>query len=114
MGDLHALQRVWARPTGKIETHHGSDWAEVEAESRWMWEDKTPIVRETAKIRAWNTAEHGRYVDLAFQFEALEDGVTLARHGTKAYGGLNIRLAPIEGMKLVHDADPAEATPRMA
>jgi len=114
MGDLHALQRVWARPTGKIETRHGDDWAEVEAESRWMWEDKTPIVRETASIRAWKTAEHGRYVDLAFQFEALEDGVTLARRGTKAYGGLNIRLAPIKDMKLVHDADPAEATPRMA
>ncbi len=114
LGDLHALQKVWARPTGKIETRHGKDWAEVEAESRWMWEDKTPIVREVAKIRAWKTGEHGRHIDLTFRFEALEDGVTLARRGTKAYGGLNIRLAPIEGMKLVHHADPEKTAPRMA
>ncbi len=114
LGDLHALQRVWARPTGKIETRHGKDWAEVEAESRWMWEDKTPIVRELAKIRAWKAGKHGRYVDLTFRFEALEDSVTLARRGTRNYGGLNIRLAPIAGMTLVHHADPADATPQMA
>ena len=79
-----------------------------------MWEDKTPIVREIAKIRAWKAGKHGRHIDLEFRFEALEDGVTLARRGTSAYGGLNIRLAPIEDMKLVHHADPADATPRMA
>ncbi len=114
LGDLHALQKVWARPTDKIETRHAKDWAEMEAESRWMWEDKTPIVREVAKIRAWKTGKHGRYIDLTFRFEALEDGVTLARRGTKAYEGLNIRLAPVEGMKLVHHADPEKTTPRMA
>jgi len=113
-GDLHALQRVWARPTGKLETRHGDGWAELEAESRWMWEDKTPIVRETATIRARKTGKQGRHVDLTLKFEALEDGVTLARRGTKGYGGLNIRLAKIKDMKLAHHADPAGATPRMA
>ena len=113
-GDLHALQRVWARPTGKMETRSGDDWAEMEAENRWMWEDKTPIVRETATIRAWKTGVHGRYIDLTFQFEALEEGITLARRGTKNYGGLNIRLAKIKHMKLAHHADPAGVTPRSA
>ena len=114
LGDLHALQRVWARPTGKIATRRHADWAEVVAESRWMWEDKTPIVREQTTIRAWKDGAEGRWIDLEFRFEALEDGVTLARRGTKAYGGLNIRLAKITGMTLAHHADPEDAQTRMA
>ena len=113
-GDLHALQNVWARPTGKIETRGGDDWAEVTAENRWMWQDKTPIVHETATIRAWKAGDHGRHIDLAFKFEAIEEGVTLARRGTKHYGGLNIRLAKIRDMKLAHHADPDGAVPGMA
>jgi Methane oxygenase PmoA len=113
-GDLHALQRVWARPTGRIETRSGDGWAEVEAENRWMWEDKTPIVRETVTIRAWHADAHGRWIDLALRIEAIEDGVTLARRDTNHYGGLNIRLAAIREMKLAHHADPDGAAPRMA
>lgn len=113
-GDLHALQRVWARPTGKIETRSAVGWAEFKAENRWMWEDKTPIVLETATIRAWKTGVHGRYIDFTLQFEALEEGVTLARRVTKNYGGFNIRLAKIKDMKLTHHADPAGSTPKSA
>ncbi len=115
-GDLHALQRVWARPkeSGKIETRGGDGWAEVEAENRWMWEDKIPIVRETTTIRAWQVGAHGRCIDLTLRFEAMEDGVTLARRGTKQYGGLNIRLAKVGGLKLAHHADPPGTSPRMA
>lgn len=113
-GDLHALQHVWAQPTGKLETRQEDDWAEVEAENRWMWEDKRPIVRETAKIRAWKAGKNGRDIDLEFRFEALEAGVTLARRGADKYGGLNIRLAPIEDLQLFHHADPADGEPRMA
>jgi hypothetical protein len=79
-----------------------------------MWEDKTPIVLETVTIRAWHAGGHGRWIDLALRVEALEDGVTLARRETNHYGGLNIRLAPIRGMKLAHHADPDGASPRMA
>ncbi len=113
-GDLHALQRVWARPTGNIATRQGGNWAEVEAENRWMWEDKTPIVRETAIIRAWQTGPHGRHIDLTLRFEALLPEVTLARRGTVHYGGLNIRLARIDDLRLLHHADPEGASPRMA
>ena len=114
LADLHALQRVFARPTGKIKLRSESDFAEIEAENQWMWEDKTPIVREVATIRAWKAGEHGRYVDLKFEFTALDDDVTLARRGTKNYGGLNIRLAPIANLKLIHHADPSDASPRRA
>ena len=37
-GDLHALQHVFARPTGKIETQHGADFAQITAENVWRWE----------------------------------------------------------------------------
>jgi hypothetical protein len=113
-GDLHALQRVWARPTGKIETRSGDGWAEIEAENRWLWEDKTPIVRETASIRAWQAGAHGRWIDFTLRFEALEDGATLARRGTRNYGGMNIRLARVGGKMFAHHADPEGASPRMA
>ena len=56
----------------------------------------------------------GRYIDLTFHFEALADDVALARRGTDAYGGLNIRLSPIQNMQLVHYADPVGTNPRRA
>lgn len=114
MYDLHALQNVFARPTGNIKTHNGNDYAEIQAENRWLWEDKTPIVHETATIRAWPASKTGRYIDLTFTFAPLVNGVTLARRGTKAYGGLNIRMSAIEQMKLNHYADPVDAKPRAA
>lgn len=114
MYDLHALQNVFARPTGKVTAHNGNSYAEIQAENRWLWEDKTPIVLETATIRVWPASETGRYIDLTFTFAPLVDGVTLARRGTKAYGGLNIRMSPIEDMKLNHYADPVDAKLRAA
>jgi hypothetical protein len=114
MYDLHALQNVFARPTGNIKIHNGNDYAEIQAENRWLWEDKTPIVHETATIRAWPASKTGRYIDLAFTFAPLVNGVTLARRGTKAYGGLNIRMSAIKQMKLSHYADPVDAKPRAA
>lgn len=113
-GDLHALQRVWARPTEHIKIRNGDDWAEIEAENRWVWQNGIAIVRETAVIRAWQTAAHGRWIDLTLRFEALEDGVTLARRRTKEYGGLNIRMARVDDLQLLHHADPEGTSPRAA
>lgn len=113
-GDLHALQRVFARSSGTPVLRRAADWAELEAENRWLWEEQKPIVREVAVIRAWQAGPHGRFIDLTLRFEALVDGVTLARRETTAYGGLNLRLAPIQGMSLSHYADPQTAVPRMA
>jgi hypothetical protein len=44
-------------------------------------EDKTPIVRETVTIRAHQAGEHGRYIDLPFEFDSLSDDVSIARRG---------------------------------
>ena len=91
-GDLHALQIVFARPTGKINLENGPDYARVEAENIWMWGDSLPVVNEVALIRAYNKTRHGRIIDLAFRFTALRDSITVARRETKLYGGFNIRM----------------------
>ena len=92
LGDLHALQIVFARPTGKIKLIDGIDYAQVEAENIWMWKDSIPVVREVAIIRAYRKSGNGRIIDLAFRFVAMKDSITLARRETKFYGGLNIRM----------------------
>ena len=113
-GDLHALQRVFARPTGKIHLSSEAGYAEIEAENLWNWNDKTPIVREVATIRAYPTEAHGRKIDLVFSFTAIGDDVSLARRGTDLYGGLNVRLSPIRDLELTLHTDPDGATPRRA
>jgi len=112
--DLHALQNVFARPTGKIKIRNDNNYAEIHAQNRWLWEDKTPIVREITTIRASRADEQGRYIDLTYTFTPLVDGVTLARRETNLYGGLNIRLSPINQMELSHYADPAGTQSRAA
>ena len=113
-GDLHALQKVFARPTGKIRLQSGPDYAEIAAENLWQWEDREPIVREQAIIRAYRATEQGRVIDLAFRFVALKDGVTLARRGTEHYGGLNIRMATPASQDIAVHTDPSNAMPRRA
>lgn len=113
-GDLHALQRVFARPTGQCTTQDGPDCARIEAENLWRWEDQDPIVRELAVIRAWRSAPVGRFIDLEFRFTALKDEVVLARRETKLYGGLNIRLAPAKEQEIRFVNDSVGAAPRRA
>ena len=113
-GDLHALQMVFARPTGKLRLQGGADSAEIEAENLWLWEDREPIVREVALIRAYRGTGQARIVDLVFRFEALTNGITLARRGTEHYGGLNLRMATPAGQQIFTHTDPAHATPLRA
>ncbi|HOX57105.1 MAG TPA: PmoA family protein [Verrucomicrobiota bacterium] len=113
-GDLHALQQVFARPTGKVRLQSGRLFAEVEGENLWLWEDREPIVREQAIIRAGRATAAGRVIDLAFRFVALKDGVTLARRGTDQYGGLSLRLAGPASQEISMHTDPTNAVPRRA
>ncbi|MCP4451980.1 MAG: hypothetical protein GY809_10990 [Planctomycetes bacterium] len=113
-GDLHALQRVYARPTGNVSFETKGASAQIVAENRWYWEDEAPIVREVTTICAHQVGNHGRFIDLTYSFEALGDDVALARRGTNAYGGLNIRMSPIKDMRLIHHVDPVSAHPRRA
>jgi len=113
-GDLHALQIVFARPTGNISLQSGSEFAQVEAENLWLWEDREPIVREQAIIRARRSTAEGRVIDLAFRFVALKDQVTVARRGTAQYGGLNIRMATPASQDISFRTDVSKAVPRRA
>lgn len=113
-GDLHALQLVFARPTGKCEMASGPVFAQIEAENEWHWGDGVPIVRERAIIRAYGATARGRYVDLELRFEALGDPVLLARRGAEHYGGLNIRLTAVRNQQLVTHTDPPGSEPRQA
>ena len=90
------------------------DVAEIVARSEWRWNDETPIVHETTTIRAYPATKGGRLIDLQFEMTAIKEGVTLARRGTKLYGGLNARLAPVSQLKTAHHDDGPEANPRTA
>ena len=113
-GDLHALQKVFARPTGKCEGLDGPDFAQITAENLWHWEDREAIVREVAIIRAWHENESSRFIDLSFQITALKEGVTIARRETKLYGGLNVRLNSVKDQQIVFHTDPVGTLSRKA
>ena len=113
-GDLHALQIVFARPTGKIKHQSGPVFAQIEAENVWMWKDSIPIVREVAIIRAYREINSGRIIDLAFRFVALRDSITIARRGTEHYGGLNVRMQTPKQQKISTFTDTAIVVPRRA
>jgi hypothetical protein len=113
-GDLHALQIVFARPTGKIILEGGQDFARVEAENLWMWDDKVPIVQEVAVIQAFRSTDKGRIIDLAFRFIALKDSVTLARRETRLYGGLNVRMQTPKQQEIFTFRDTTNVDPRRA
>lgn len=113
--DLHALQKIFARPTGKIKLQGGAEYAQVEAENLWILEDGIiPIVRELALIRAYPQTELGRIIDLVFQFEGIKDSISIARRGTDAYGGLNIRMMTPESQDLSFFTDKPKVEPRRA
>jgi len=112
--DLHALQGVFARPVRIVRQEAKADYAELEAENVWKWGDDEPIVRERAIFRAEAMKDGLRIIDFQFQFEALKKGVTIARRGQKAYGGLNIRLSPRGGQNIATHTDPPDAKPRRA
>lgn len=108
-GDLHALQRVFAYPTGRYHVRSGPVFAQIEAENVWRWEGQEPIVQEWALIRAYRRTAQGRYIDLALYITALKKPVLLARRATNLYGGLNMRLSALKSQKLVKHTEGAQA-----
>jgi hypothetical protein len=111
-GDLHALQIVFARPTGKIKYQSGPLFAQIEAENLWMWKDSVSIVNEVAVIRVYMATPQGRIIDLAFRFTALKDSITIARRGTHLYGGLNVRMQTPKSQNIFFHTDSSDIVPR--
>ena len=92
VGDPHALQVIFSRPTGEINYVNGPVFTQIIAENLWMWEDTEPIVREHAVIRAYRYSSSNRVIDLTLRFIALKEGITIATRGKDSYGGLNLRM----------------------
>lgn len=113
-GDLHALQLVFAKPTGQVRIEQGADFVQITAENEWRWEDRTPVVREQATLRAYVKTAGGRAIDLQFHFTAVDADVLVARRGTSHYGGLNVRLSAASDQQIETFTDPAGASPRRA
>ncbi|MDR1496955.1 MAG: PmoA family protein [Puniceicoccales bacterium] len=98
--DLHALQEIFARPTGKLETIQNADGSlSLTAENLWFWKNKEAVVTELVKITVFPRSANERKINLEFHFTALQHGVTIARRQTKHYGGLNIRMAKLPKWK---------------
>lgn len=114
LGDIYALQRVFARPTGNIEYLDGPVYAEIQAENRWMWEEEVPIVREQVTIRAYRANAGQRIIDLKLEFLALEENVTLATRFTDSYGGLNIRMQTPQEQEISYFTDEKGSDPLRA
>ena len=110
-GDIYALQRVFARPTGKIEYINGPVFAQIIAENLWMWEDTEPIVREHAVIRVYRATSTTRIIDLTIKLDALEDSITIATRNTDSYGGLNLRMMTPESQDISYFTDEADSKP---
>lgn len=114
LADLHALQIIFARPTGKFKLNSGPEYGEIEAENRWLWEDQEPVVHELAILRAYKREQDERIVDLEFHFTALKENISLARRRTNLYGGLNVRLSSVDNQEIQFFTDPEGSDPRMA
>jgi hypothetical protein len=100
LADLHALQKVFARPTGKISANKTDKGQfQLAAENVWKWKDDEPIVNEWVTLTIFPRDTNGRKINIDLRLESLVDEVTLARRGTKAYGGLNIRMQPLADWK---------------
>ena len=113
-GDIYALQRVFARPTGNVKYSGGSVFAQIIAENLWMWEDSEPIVREFAVIKIYKASKNTRIIDLTIKLDALKDSVTIATRGTNSYGGLNVRLQTPNGQDISFFTDKNEEKPQRA
>jgi hypothetical protein len=112
--DLHALQGVFARPVRIVRKEVAVDYAVLAAENVWKWGDAEPLVQELVTITVRREKERRRIIDLELRFEALTDGVTLARRDQVHYGGLNVRLSARGEQKIAtHTSEPGK-TPRQA
>lgn len=111
LGDLYALQKVFARPTGKIEYTSGPVFAQIMAENLWMWKDTEAIVREHVVIRVYRATSTGRIIDLTIKLHALKDSITIATRNTDSYGGLNLRMQTPELQEISYFTDEVDSKP---
>jgi len=111
-GDLHALNRVFTRPVEILQQQQSEKFAQLKAENVWKWDDTEEIVREYATITVYPMENGLQNIDFTLRFEALKEGVSIARRKQKQYGGFNIRLSARENQVITTHTDPESASPR--
>jgi hypothetical protein len=111
VGDPHALQLIFSRPTGAVNYLNGPVFAQLNAENLWMWEDTEPIVREHAVIRVYKASSSSRVIDLTFSFIALKEGITVATRNREFYGGLNLRMQFPESQEISYFTGEDDSKP---
>ena len=109
--DLFAVRGIWSRPAGKPQVDTGAGSAVITAESVWKWDDKTPVVAESVRIRVHPKEGEGRAIDFDIKLAALVEGLEFCGRLEAGYGGFNIRMAPAKGQQIVFHTDPADARP---
>lgn len=112
--DLFAVRGIWARPEGAPETSNGPDSVRISEHSRWMWDDKTPVVDERVDMRVFRKTDSGRFIDFEICLTALVDNLEFCGRLEAGYSGFNVRMAPANGQKIVLQTDPSETVPRRA
>jgi hypothetical protein len=102
--DLFACRGIWTRPQD-IKLINGPT-AQIIAENLWLWDDKTPVVKETVTITAHPQNNSGRFIDFDIRLKALVNDFAIGGREKSGYGGFNIRMAPAENVTLtIHDAN---------
>jgi hypothetical protein len=114
LGDIYALQKVFARPSGNIKFESGPVYAEINAENLWVWDGKDTIVNEQATIRVYRSTTDTRIIDLTIKLLALKDSVTIATRFTNSYGGLNLRMQTPEKQTISYFTDKPNTEPLRA
>jgi len=112
MRDAFAVRGAWHRPVRLIRAESGPVAAVVEAESRWMWDDKTPIVQEHVVIRAFREANRARCVDFEIRLTALVEGLQFCGRKSRGYSGFNLRMVPADARQIRLHNDPPAAIMR--
>ncbi len=114
IGDIYALQKIFARPTGKIKLTSGPVFAQVIAENLWLWQESDTLVHEKVLIRVYHSINDTRIIDLTIYLLALKDSITIATRGTNSYGGLNLRLQTPQEQDISYFTDPDGSSPQRA
>jgi hypothetical protein len=109
--DAFAVRGIWARPVGEPSLKGGAESAVIEAVQRWMWDDKTGIVEEHVRIRAFRQTAGMRIVDFEIRLSPIVDGIEFCGRLDAGYSGFNVRMAPGKAQQILLHNDPVEANP---
>jgi hypothetical protein len=112
--DAFAVRGIWARPSGDPHTTADDGCAVIEADQRWMWDDKTDIVHEHVVIRAFAAGGGRRMVDFEIVLTPVVDGLEFCGRLEAGYSGFNVRMAPGKGQQIQLHNDAPGASPRAA